>query len=86
MGTQKSAKTPPAVGNMIRPFCKIFTLLSSYVVPVKSKLKISQDFVAFSEYLDFKLKSIKGLPKKLPMIKSHKFQKKIKLSYSAQKL
>ena len=35
-------------------FCKIFTLLSSYVVPVKSKVNISQNFVAFSEYVSFK--------------------------------
>ena len=35
-------------------FCKIFTLLLSYVVPVKSKVKILQNFVAFSEYLNFK--------------------------------
>ena len=34
-------------------FCKIFTLLLSYVVPVKSKVKISQRFVAFSEYMNF---------------------------------
>ena len=25
----------------------------SYVVPVKSKVKISQNFVAFSEYMNF---------------------------------
>ena len=30
-------------------FCEIFTLLLSYVLPVKSKVKISQNFVAFSE-------------------------------------
>ena len=30
-------------------FCKIFTLLLFYVVPVKGKVKISQNFVAFSE-------------------------------------
>ena len=35
-------------------FCEIFTLLSSYVVSVKSKVKISQNFVAFSEYMNFK--------------------------------
>ena len=29
-------------------FFEIFTLLLSYVVPVKSKVKISQNFVAFS--------------------------------------
>ena len=34
-------------------FCKIFTLLLSSVVPVKSKVKISQNFVAFSEYMNF---------------------------------
>ena len=34
-------------------FCKIFNLLLSYVVPVKSKVKISQNFVAFSEYMNF---------------------------------
>ena len=30
-------------------FCKISTLLLSYVVPVKSKVEISQNFVAFLE-------------------------------------
>ena len=35
-------------------FSEIFTLLLSYVVPpVKSKVKISQNFVAFSEYMNF---------------------------------
>ena len=34
-------------------FCKLFTLLLSYVVLVKSKVKISQNFVAFSEYMNF---------------------------------
>ena len=34
-------------------FCEIFTLLLSYVVPVKSKVKILQNFVAFSEYMNF---------------------------------
>ena len=33
--------------------CEIFTLLLSYVVPVKRKVKISQNFVAFSEYMNF---------------------------------
>ena len=32
---------------------KISTLLLSYVVPVKSKVEISQNFVAFSEYMNF---------------------------------
>ena len=34
-------------------FCEIFTLILSYVVPVKSKVKILQHFVAFSEYINF---------------------------------
>ena len=34
-------------------FCEIFTLLLSYVVAVKSKVKISQNFVDFSEYMNF---------------------------------
>ena len=34
-------------------FCEIFTLLLSYVVQVKNKVKISQSFVAFSEYKNF---------------------------------
>ena len=34
-------------------FCEIFTLLLSYVVPVKSKGKIFQNFVAFSGYMNF---------------------------------
>ena len=35
-------------------FCEISTLLLSYVVPVKTKVEISQNFVAFSEYMNFK--------------------------------
>ena len=34
-------------------FCKISTLLLFYVVPVKSKVEILQNFVAFSEYMNF---------------------------------
>ena len=34
--------------------CKIFTLLLSYVVPVKIKVKILQNYVALSEYMNFK--------------------------------
>ena len=34
-------------------FFEISTLLLSYVVPVKSKVVISQNFVAFSEYMNF---------------------------------
>ena len=34
-------------------FCEISTLLLSYVVPVKSKVEISLNFVTFSEYTNF---------------------------------
>ena len=34
-------------------FCKISALLLSYVVPVKSKVEIFQNFVAFSEFMNF---------------------------------
>ena len=34
-------------------FFEISTLLLSYVEPVKSKVEISQNFVAFSEYMNF---------------------------------
>ena len=33
-------------------FCKIFTLLLSYVVPVKRTVKILLNFMAFSEYIN----------------------------------
>ena len=36
-----------------KEFCEISTLLFSYVVTVKSKVEIWQNFVAFSEYLNF---------------------------------
>ena len=34
-------------------FCKISTVDLSYVVTVKSTVEISQNFVAFSEYMNF---------------------------------
>ena len=34
-------------------FCKYFTLLMTTVHTVKSKVKILQNFVAFSEYMNF---------------------------------
>ena len=34
-------------------YCEISTLLLSYVLPVKSKVEISQKFLAFSEYMNF---------------------------------
>ena len=35
-------------------FWEISTLDLSYIVPVKSSVEISQNFVAFSEYMNFK--------------------------------
>ena len=35
-------------------FCEIFTLILTTVHTVKSKVEISQNFVAFSEYMNFK--------------------------------
>ena len=46
-------------------FYEIFTLLLSYVVPVRSKVKISQNFVAFSEYMNFIINGQKCPPHKL---------------------
>ena len=39
-----------------KKFCKIFSLLLFCVVPVKTKVKIMQNFVAFSEYMNFTFK------------------------------
>ena len=35
-------------------FCEIFTVNLSYVVPVKFTVEISQNFLAFSEYMNFR--------------------------------
>ena len=40
-------------------FCEISALLLSYVVPIKSKLDISQNFVAFLEFTNFKARNQK---------------------------
>ena len=53
-------------------FCKIFTLLLSYVEPVKSKFKISQNFVAFSEYMNFIYCTKEKINKKFPLIQRRK--------------
>ena len=39
-------------------FCKISTVDLYYVLPVKSTVEISQNFVAFSEYIKFKQESL----------------------------
>ena len=38
-----------------KKFCEISTLLLSYVVSASQKVEISQNIVAFSEYMNFKL-------------------------------
>ena len=40
-------------------FCEIFTLLLTTVHRVKSKVKISQNFVTFLEYMNFKYLQLK---------------------------
>ena len=42
-------------------FCEISTLLLAYVVPVKRKVEISQNFVAFSEYMNLNLQISTGI-------------------------
>ena len=49
-------------------FCEIVTVDLSYVVPVKSTMEISQNFVAFSEYINFT---------KLVLNKHESFRKKL---------
>ena len=39
-------------------FCEISTVEFSYVVTVKSMMEISQNFVAFSEYMNFKFNDL----------------------------
>ena len=38
-------------------FCEISTLLLSNIVPVKSKVENTQNFAAFSEYMNFTVKT-----------------------------
>ena len=47
----KALKAPAAIQH--HGFCEIFTLLLTTVHTVKSKVKISQNFVTFSEYMNF---------------------------------
>ena len=48
--------------------CDISTVDLSYVVPVKSTVEISQNFVAFSEYMNFNLKKQQALNAYCPKI------------------
>ena len=52
-GLYKAFKLKIIYSEKATQFCEISTLLLSYVVPVKSKVEISQNFVAFSEYMNF---------------------------------
>ena len=45
-------------------FCEIFLLLLIVCTVVKSKGKVSQNFVAFSEYMNFNFESFAGFCKK----------------------
>ena len=42
-------------------FCEISTILLSYAVPVKSQVDISQNFVAFLEYMNFTYKNARHI-------------------------
>ena len=42
----------------VTKFCEIFTLVLTTVHTVKSKVKFSQNFVTFSEYMNFKVSEI----------------------------
>ena len=42
-------------------FCEIFTLLLTVCTVVKSKVKISQNFVAFSEYMTLSKQALRAL-------------------------
>ena len=43
-------------------FCEILTLLLTVCAVVKSKVMISQNFVAFSEYMNFNLNATTKTP------------------------
>ena len=49
-------------------FCKISALLLSYVVLVKSKVEILQNFVAFSEYINFTQNIVRGRQQEICLI------------------
>ena len=47
--------------------CEISTFLLSYLVPVKRKVEILQNFVAFSEYMNFNRKKSREFSKFHPL-------------------
>ena len=70
-------------------FCKIFTLLLTVCTAVKSKVKILQNFVAFSEYMNFRDIAFETTPPTFGKLKPcafHAFQISIKYSISSAKM
>ena len=51
--TMQSSQVKFIYSEKATKFCEIFTLLLTECTVVKSKVKISQNFVAFSEYVNF---------------------------------
>ena len=56
-------------------FCEIFPLLLTGTTWDKSKGKILQNFVAFSEYMNFKILGLIGLAKKWRLITTYHLRK-----------
>ena len=56
--SQKSKEVKFIYSEKATKFCEISTVYLSYVVPVKSTVEISQNFVAFSECMNFKIPQI----------------------------
>ena len=68
-------------------FCEISTLDLSYVVTVQSTVEISQNFVAFSEYMNFTFEDDHGagalkIVKSTYYFTSRKYEKEIMLQSS----
>ena len=61
-----------------KEFCEIFTLLLTYIVPVKSKVEISQHFVAFSEYMNIKVCMLMNIEQNLVNGVEERPQSKVK--------
>ena len=53
-------------------FCKIFTLLLTVSTAVKSKVKISQNVVVFSEYMNFNIQTRKEYDAKIRICTVHR--------------
>ena len=62
-------------------FSEISTLLLSYVVPVNSKVEISQNLVAFSEYMNFTENFCDSVIMSSLMYPTHEGKTNIKLEF-----